>query len=589
MSLGKINQYVQINSDPPKVAGDDFARRFSMRGNGLMWLLGAGASAAAGIPTACDMIWDFKQQLYVSQRRVSLNFIADLANPAVQRELQSFIDGIDRFPAAGASDEYAALFEAAYPSERDRRTYVAGKLSGAKPSYGHIALATLMKADQARLVWTTNFDPLVADACAKVYDGTGYLTTVALDAPGLGREVLNEGRWPAEIKLHGDFRSRRLKNTSDELRQQDASLRELLVSTCGRSGLIVVGYSGRDDSIMDALEAALEQPTPFPAGLFWLHRGEDRPLSRVIRFLLKAAAKEIDGGLVAIENFDESLRDLIRLLGGLDTRALDAFASDRRIWSPAPRPSGVRDFPVIRLNGLELKMTPSVCRQVDCAIGGHAEVVAAVEAAGVKVLATRTQAGVLAFGSDADVRNAFNPYGIKKFDLHPIELRRLRYESQERGLLRQALSHALACEHGLTLKRKRGKDLLAPAAPADPRWAPLKKLVGALAGTIPKHPELGWHEGVATRLDWADERLWLLFEPRTLITGITDENKAVATDFARERTVRRYNRPLNELISFWADLLSAGGAELRALGVSAGVDAVFKLGVTTAFSKRARG
>ena len=199
------------NSDPPNVADDDFARRFSMRGASLMWLLGAGASAAAGIPTAWDMIWEFKQQLYVSQRRVSPKIVADLANPAVQRELQTFIDGLDKFPVAGAPDEYAALFEAAYPSEGDRRTYIESKLRGAKPSYGHIALATLMKGGRARLAWIVNFDPLVADACAKVYDGTGHLTTVALDAPALGREVLNEERWPAEIKLHGDFRSRRLK------------------------------------------------------------------------------------------------------------------------------------------------------------------------------------------------------------------------------------------------------------------------------------------------------------------------------------------------------------------------------------------
>ena len=51
----------------PIVAAHDFARRFSMRAGGLMWLLGAGASAAAGIPTAWDMIWEFKQQLFVSQ------------------------------------------------------------------------------------------------------------------------------------------------------------------------------------------------------------------------------------------------------------------------------------------------------------------------------------------------------------------------------------------------------------------------------------------------------------------------------------------------------------------------------------------
>ena len=560
-----------------------------MRGGALMWLLGAGASAAAGIPTAWDMIWEFKQQLYVSQRRVSPKLVADLTNPAVQRQLQSFIDGLERFPPAGAPDEYAALFEATYPSESDRRAYIEAKLNGAKPSFGHIALATLMKADRARLVWTTNFDPLVADACAKVYDGTGHLTLVALDAPELGREVLNEGRWPAEIKLHGDFRSRRLKNTNDELRHQDASLRDLLVSACGRSGLIVAGYSGRDDSIMDTLEVALEQRSPFPGGLFWLHRGDGPPLPRVTQLLLKIAAKNIDGGLVTIENFDETLRDLARLVAGLDTTTLDAFAANRRIWSPAPWPNRERGFPVIRLNGLELKTTPSVCRRLDCAIGGHAEVVAAVEAANVRVLATRTQAGVLAFGDDADVRKAFNAHDITEFDLHPIEVRRLRYDSQERGLLRQALSDALARQHDLSIDRRRNKDLLAPLAPVDPRWAPLRKLVGTLAGTVPNHSELGWREGVATRLDWAADRLWLLFEPRTVFTGMTNENKATATDFARERTVRRYNRSLNELISFWADLLSAGGTELHALGVSAGVDAVFKFGASTAYSRRARG
>lgn len=554
-----------------------------------MWLLGAGASAAAGIPTAWDMIWEFKQQLYVSQRRVSPKTVADLANPAVQRELQSFIDGLNKYPTVGAPDEYAALFEAVYPSEGDRRTYIAGKLSGAKPSYGHIALATLMNGDRARLVWTTNFDPLVADGCAKVYDGTGHLTTVTLESAGLGREVVNEGRWPAEIKLHGEFRSRRLKNTNDELRQQDASLRELLIDACNRWGLIVAGYSGRDDSVMDALEAALDQTSPFPGGLFWLHRGEGKPLSRVARLLLKAAGKGVDGGLVSTENFDEALRDLVRIVEGLDTRTLDAFASDRKIWSPAPSPNGERSFPVVRLNGLEVATIPSVCRRLDCAIGGHAEVAAAIEAAGVDVLATRTRAGVLAFGSDADLRKAFENNGIREFDLHAIELRRLRYDSQERGLLRQALSHALARENGLVLNRRRSKDLLAPAEPSAPRWGPLKKLVGVLAGTVPQHPELGWKEGVTLRLDWADNRLWLLFEPRTVFSGMTEDNKAFATDFARERTVRRYNRTLNDLISFWADLLSCRGAELHALSVSTGVDAVFKLGLNTAFSKRARG
>ena len=553
-----------------------------------MWLLGAGASAAAGIPTAWDMIWEFKQQLYVSQRRVSPKQVADLANPAVRRELQSFIDGIGSLPAPGSPDEYAALFESVYPSEADRRTYIASKISGAKPSYGHVALATLMKGARCRLVWTTNFDPLVADGCAKVYGGTGQLTTVAIETGSLGRDAIDEGRWPVEVKVHGDFRSRRLKNTGDELREQDAKLRALLIDSCSRWGLVVTGYSGRDESVMDTLEAALECDVCFPAGLFWLHRGEDPPLPRVQRLLAAAGRKEIDGGLVPIENFDETLRDLVRLLPDLDTTVLDEIASERRVWSPAPRPTGNRGYPVVRLNALELTSTPTVCRRAVCDAGGVAEVKSAIEASGLPVIGTRSKAGVLAFGADADVRAVLSAYEIESFDLHPIEARRLRYDSHERGLLREALTRALSREHRMTAARRRSADLLAPASVDDEKWSPLRKLTGSLGGTVPKQPELRWQEGVGIRLDWADERLWLLLEPRTVFEGLTEANRPAATDFARERTVRRYNPALNALVEFWSTLFASPQRDLPALGVSAGVDAAFKLGDVTAFSGRAR-
>lgn len=553
-----------------------------------MWLLGAGASAAAGIPTAGDMIWEFKQQLYVSQRRVTLKSVGDLSNASVRNALQSFIDGLERFPAPGAPDEYAALFEAAYPSETDRRNYISAKVAGGKPSYGHIALATLMKSGHTRLAWSTNFDPLIADACAKVYDGTGHLTTVSLDAPGLGGEVIGGERWPVEIKLHGDFRSRRLKNTNDELREQDAVLRDGLVSMCGRAGLVVAGYSGRDDSIMDSLEAGLTQTNPFPGGLFWLGRADGNLLPRVVTLLQRAADKGVDGGLVEIENFDETLRDLIRLAPGINTTALDAFTQGRSVLSAAPRPSGRIGFPVIRFNALELETTPSVCRRVICNIGGHAEITQAIEAAGVNVLAARVRAGVLAFGADEDVRKAFDPFGITEFDLHSIEVRRLRYDSQEQGLLRQGLSMALARRHELGRIRRRSADLLFPSTSSDDRWADLRAMVGSIHGQVPNHPEVQWYEGFGLRLDWADDRLWLLVEPRTVMIGVDEHNKAAATDFSRERTVRRYNRELNSLISFWTTFLSAGGSQIRALAVTTGVDAEFKLGTDTAFSRRVR-
>jgi hypothetical protein len=232
---------MRIAAGLTSVEPDDFARRFSMRGSRLMWLLGAGTSASAGIPTAWDMVWEFKQQLFVSQRRVASGRVSDLSNPVIRRLLQDHIDASGKLPARDSPDEYATLFEAVWPNERDRQTYLDGKLKGAKPSYGHMALATLMRAGQLKLAWTTNFDPLIADASSKIYDSTGALTTVTLDAPDFAAQSIAAERWPIEIKLHGDFRSRRLKNTTDELRRQDAILRRALLEASKRFGLIAAG------------------------------------------------------------------------------------------------------------------------------------------------------------------------------------------------------------------------------------------------------------------------------------------------------------------------------------------------------------
>jgi len=46
----------------------EFIRAYSVRMPSVMWLLGAGASAASGIPTADWMTWDFKRRIYAQSR-----------------------------------------------------------------------------------------------------------------------------------------------------------------------------------------------------------------------------------------------------------------------------------------------------------------------------------------------------------------------------------------------------------------------------------------------------------------------------------------------------------------------------------------
>jgi len=557
-----------------------------MRAANLMWFLGAGASASAGIPTAHDMIWEFKQRLYVSQRRVSAMAVADLSSQAVRVQIQAHIDSLGTLPRADATGEYAELFEAVYPVESDRRAYLEAKVTGAKPSFGHLALAALMRAGFTRIVWTTNFDALVADACAKAYDGTGALTIGTLDAPDLAIERVSESRWPVEVKLHGDFRSRRLKNTSDELRMQDARLRSFLVDCCRRFGLVVAGYSGRDDSVMDSLEDALRENGAFPSGLFWLHCGDGPPSPRVANLLIRAKAAGVDAALVRVQNFDEATRDALRLIDGIDTRLLEAFATERRRRTGSPCPSGRLGWPVVRLNALPVLRVPTQCRKVVCEIGGYKEASEAVAKAGVNVIVARVRAGVLAYGSDVGVRSAFDAHRISEFDLHSIETKRLRYDSGERGLLRDALSRAIARSRSLDRYRRRNTDLFAPSDPESEVWKPLRQLVRPLNGVVDGFPDLSWREGIGTRLDWADDRLWLLIEPRIVFEGLTHENRAAATDFARERGVKRYNRALNDMVAFWSRVLAGDEQDIRALGISDGVDAVFALSDQTAFSRR---
>lgn len=551
-----------------------------------MWLLGAGASASSGIPTASDMIWDFKQRLFVTERKASVQSVADLSDPNIRSKLQNFVTTLADAPVADSPDEYACLFEKAFPSESDRRAYIDAKVKGGKASYGHIALAALMKAGFSRLVWTTNFDPLIADACAKVYDGTGYLTSCSLGEPDLAAEAILEGRWPIEVKIHGDFRSRRLKNTSDELRLQDERLRQIMVDCCRRFGMIVAGYSGRDSSVMDALEAALQGPNPYPAGLFWLHRGEGEPYDRVVDLLEKSAVAGVDTALVRTENFDETLRDLVRVEPGVNTAILDQFSQERRRKSPVPRRDVRGGWPILRLNAIPVVQLPSVCRVVVCDVGGYADARAAVEAVGVNALVARTRAGVLAFGADADMRAAFDCYNITRFDLHTIDTKKLRYESGERGLLQAALAAAIGRQRGLAVIHKESSDILRPERPMDGCWADLRKLVGNLSGKVPGTTDLQWFEGVEVGMQWANDHLWLTMEPRTVFEGATVANKLISADFGRERTVRRYNRNLNDLISYWARTLCGDGGVLRALGISDGVDAAFQLGGETAYSRR---
>lgn len=245
---------------------------FALRPKLVAWFLGAGASAASGIPTGYAMIWDFKAQIFCRENNLSKREI-DTADPVWINRIDAFFRKTSLLPPDGDPSEYAAAFEAVYPQPQHRRQYIDDAISKGRPCFGHKVLGSLIAARKVDCAFTTNFDPLVeesahsANALLLVAD-QARPTVAAIDSADRALRCLNESDWPLVAKLHGDYQSVAIKNTGSELKEQDARMRQVLVETGKRFGMIVVGYSGRDASIMKALQSVLEAPSPFPNGLY---------------------------------------------------------------------------------------------------------------------------------------------------------------------------------------------------------------------------------------------------------------------------------------------------------------------------------
>tara|TARA_R110000782_G_scaffold268961_1_gene366193 strand:+ start:8224 stop:10002 length:1779 start_codon:yes stop_codon:yes gene_type:complete len=568
-----------------------FLRAYQMRAGNVMWFLGAGASRAAGIKTAGDMIWDFKQNLYRSHKKLSPNAIADPGDPAVQRKLQRYFDELSEFPASGAPDEYARYFEATYPHANDRRAYLDKLIKQGKPTYGHLGLALLMREGCCRIVWTTNFDRTVEDAAAKIYGSTNDLVAGDLGEPKKIADALDAKRFPIYGKLHGDYHSVALKNTDDELREQDVEMRRTLVQACKTNGLAVVGYSGRDVSVMDALREALDEGRGFPHGLFWFKRSGQTPFEAVTELIEEARRLGVDAHLIENETFDELVSDLVRFLPETADKLADIEGAKPPRLRSAPLKTPGATTPSIRTNALPIISHPVMCQLVDCDIGGWSEIREAIEKAGVDIEARRTKEGVIAFGREPDIRKAFEPFGIKRFETRSIPDKNLAYESEDRRLIRDALMRALGNRPQIKIVRRGWRVIALPnldtVKPADFQLGNVKP-VDRLSGMV-GNTGIRWTECCELRLDYKLDRLWLLMEP-IIHRDIPEETGATqveeSKEFVRDRLAGRFNPKVNAMLSGWASLLvgSDRTVTLRSFGISDGIDATFEVSSITGFS-----
>ena len=245
-------------------------------------LLGAGASKTSGVGTAQEMIDEWRKALF--------------DDSPVQGDFQQWLVQQNWYLH---EDEYSILFEQMYDEPSQRRVYLEECIKDAQPRWGYVYLTDLLAHRYFDVVFTTNFDDLINEACYLYSDRLRPIVG-AHDSAIQGMRLISSR--PKIIKLHGDFLFDNIKNTLSELETLESNTKRKLQQFAQEYGLVVLGYSGRDRSVMDTLELLLRDENNYRQGVYWCQmRGA--PKSSRLESLLKKPRVY----LVEVDGFDQFL------------------------------------------------------------------------------------------------------------------------------------------------------------------------------------------------------------------------------------------------------------------------------------------
>jgi len=241
-------------------------------------------------------------------------------------------------------DEYSTLFELLYDQPSQRREYIDSCVKNAKPSWGYIYLVNLIKQNVFNTVFTTNFDDLLNEACYLFSDDVRPIVS-AHDSSI--KSIRLSSKRPKIVKIHGDFLFDNIKNTVTELETLEKNTKDKFKQYANEFGLIVVGYSGRDRSVMDTLSTLLRFDDNFPNGVYWCVQPGTH-VSRSVDALTRFPKFRI----VEIAGFDEFFADTQKAMGfELQKELSDPYGSlAKRLNSLIENvkvPSGRSTHPVI--------------------------------------------------------------------------------------------------------------------------------------------------------------------------------------------------------------------------------------------------
>ena len=199
--------------------------------------LGAGISRSAGIPLAGEIVSSLAEKLKAK-------------TTGQTDENQSSCEWLEKQAFYNRDNPYSSVLDATFPNRTKRAKYFESLVSRKLPSRAHLAIATLMERGIVPCVLTTNFDRLMEYSILRV---CRQMPSVLLfDEVPIYLDV--KSNRPKVLKLHGDYLFGNIRNLGYELYLVKESMHKKIELAARQGVLIVAGYSGADNSVMDVFE-----------------------------------------------------------------------------------------------------------------------------------------------------------------------------------------------------------------------------------------------------------------------------------------------------------------------------------------------
>lgn len=560
-----------------------------------MWLLGAGASRSANMPTATDIIWDLKLTHYCRAENQDISK-HDIANIAVQQRVQSYFEARGA-PAAWSPEEYSYYFDTVFGGDyTSQQKYIAEQLAPGKISLniGQRALAALTTMGLVNVVFTTNFDDVIETAYAAVSGKS--IAAFHLEGSYAALAALNSDQFPLYAKMHGDFRYQSVKNLTADLRDNDAEIQKAFLAASTRFGLVVSGYSGRDANVMSMLGEAIAVTNAFPHGIFWAVTKASE-VSPSVKALIEAAqGKGIRAHIVETGTFDIMLSKMWRQVSGksdeLDLKVRTTKVQPVTVPLPAP---GTK-YPILRTNAFPITAWPTKLGVAETTSHiSYRELTELKEKQKPSAVITRAD-GIIFCGPEDEVRKVIGSC-IKSIADKPafdavVEISRSTHMKE---FYEEALARSLKGNTPVQVRERNGSYyfIVTKENAGNLAFQALRVAVGyqgkegPLTGIVPNVPNASWHEAISVRLEERDRKLWLLIRPTTWISPVSERENA--KEFLRTRTLRRYNHIAFAILDAWKKVLfadaPAGEATVSCFN-GATYPVVFKIKTLTAFSRK---